>query len=400
MALLAATLAAMLAAMLAATLAAMPPTIMSTAPAQLPHAAAGPSRVARGRVQRITSKGGRALPGQWVVLHRVGTDRAAPLDSIRTGAAGRFVFRYRATGDMNALYFIASTYDGIAYFTPPLKKAVVGGGDADILVYDTTSAPIPISVRGRHVIVTAPDTGKGRTVLEVFELSNDTSVTRVAGASDRPTFETALPEGAFSPAATDGDIAADAVKFAGGRVRVFAPIGPGVKQFSFHYRVPLSKAPITIPSVAQAGVLEVLVEDMQGSATGAKLRAMAPVNLEHRRFRRFLAQDAPANSVVSVTAPTQAGAAFSLRMAIVIVAIGAAMLAGLAASLLRKGPLVARANELGGVDLDAIAREIAALDDALEQKVSPTDAERADHGQARARMKARLTDALARRGGL
>jgi hypothetical protein len=362
--------------------------------------AESPRREARGVVERITAKGELPLRDTWVVLHRIGKDLAAPIDSIRTDAAGRFVFRYHATGDTSALYFIATSYDGIAYFTPPLRKPVVGGGDADLLVYDTTSGPVPISVRGRHVIVTAPDTGKGRAVLEVFELSNDTSLTRVAGTPEKPTFESTLPDGATNPIATDGDIPAEAVKFVNGRVQVFSPIAPGIKQLSFHYRIPLNKKPIAIPSPAPAAVLEVLVEDAEGDASGAKLKKMASVTLEGRAFRRFVAQDAPANAVLTVLAPTQVGAAFSARMAIVIVAIGAAMLAGLAASLMRKGPLVARAGEVGDADVDDIARRIAALDEAFEKNDSPTADQRADHYEARARMKARLTAALARRDGL
>ena len=366
--------------------------------AQAPHTA--PAREARGAVHRVINDGEVPLPGRWVVLHRVGTDAAAPVDSVRTDAAGRFAFHYRATGDTNALYFVASSYGGIAYFTPPLRKPVVAGGDADLLVYDTTSKPIPVSVRGHHVIVTAPDTGKGRLVIEVFELSNDTSVTRVAGTPERATFSTALPDGATVPVATDGDIPADAVKFENGHVLVFAPIAPGVKQLSFHYRIPLNKAPITIPLLAAATVLEVLVEDTQGSATGAKLKKMASVNLEGRPFHRFLARDAPANSVVTVLAPTQVGAVFSTRVAIIVIAIGAVMLAGLAASLMRRGPLVARAHELGDADPDDVARKIAALDDAFEGTDSPTDDQRADHYESRARLKARLTSALARRDGI
>jgi hypothetical protein len=351
-------------------------------------------------VSRITPKGDVPLPGNWVILHRVGRDVAAPIDSTRTDARGHFVFRYHATGDTSAMYFIAASYDGIAYFTPPLRNAITAAGDADLLVYDTTSAPVPISVRGRHVIVTAPDTGKTRGVIEVYELSNDSSVTRIAGIFETPTFETTVPDGATGFAASDGDIPAEAVKFVKGRVRVFAPIAPGIKQLSFHYRVPVNKAPIVLPSVAPTAVLEVLVEDLQGSASGASLKKMASVNIEGRPFKRFLAQDAPGNSAVTVLAPTQVGAAFTTRMAIIVIGIGAAMLAGLGASLMRKGPLVARGHELGDADPDDIARKIAALDDAFEKKSSPSDDERADHYESRARMKAKLTSAIARRDGL
>ena len=133
------------------------------------------------------------------------------------------------------MYFIATSYDGIAYFTPPLGMPVVSGGDADLLVYDTTSGPVPVSVRGRHVIVTAPDTGKGRAVLEVFELSPTTHRSRawlVRRKSRRSRRRS--PMGATNAIATDGDIPAEAVKFVNGRVQVFSPIAPGESN-SFHF---------------------------------------------------------------------------------------------------------------------------------------------------------------------
>ena len=374
--------------------------------AQLPHAgegtaATGGAREARGIVQRVTAKGAVPLAGAWVVLHRVGRDRAAPLDSTRTDDGGHFTFRYRATGDTNALYFIASSYASIAYFTPPLRKAIATGADANLLVYDTTSAPVPIHVRGRHVIVTAPDTGKGRLILEVFELSNDSSLTRVAGTPEKATFETVLPDGAANMVATDGgDIPAEAVKFEAGRVKVFAPMAPGIKQLSVHYRLPLGKAPLAFPVPAPITVLEVLVEGTEGSASGAQLKKMASVTVGGRPFRRFVAQEVPVNAVVTVTTPAASGATLSVRMAFVIVAIGAVMLTGLGASLMRKGPLMARPDEIGDTDPDAVARQIAALDDAFEKKEAPTEDERADHYQARARLKARLTASLARRDSL
>ena len=383
-------------------------TMAGSLPAQLPHgtagaagtAAPGDARAARGVVQRVTAKGAVPLSGAWVVLHRVGKDRAAPLDSTRTDEGGHFAFRYRATGDMNALYFIAASYASIAYFTPPLRKAIASGADANLLVYDTTSAPVTIHVRGRHVIVTAPDTGRGRLILEVFELSNDSSLTRVAGTPEKPTFETALPEGATSPVAAEGDIPAEAVKFEAGGVRVFAPLAPGIKQLSIHYRLPLGKAPLAFPVPALTTVLEVLVEGTEGSASGANLKKMASVNVGGRPFRRFVAEEAPMNAVVTVLAPAATGATVPVRMVFVIVAIGAVMLTGLAASLMRRGPLMARPDEIGDTDPDDVARQIAALDDAFEKKDSPTDDERADHYQARARLKARLTASLARRDRL
>jgi hypothetical protein len=94
------------------------------------------------------------------------------------------------------------------------------------------------------------------------------------------------------------------------------------------------------------------------------------------------------------------GGTFSVRMAVVILATAAAMLASLAAILMRRGPSLGRAFAADEPDPDAIAREVAALDDAFEKKSSPTESDRADHYETRARLKARLTSALARRDGL
>ncbi|MFL5571889.1 MAG: hypothetical protein ACJ78R_00085, partial [Gemmatimonadaceae bacterium] len=61
-----------------------------------------------------------AVSGAWVVLHRVGPDRAGPLDSTLSDARGRYSFNYVRSGSDDAIYFVSASYDGIAYFTPPL----------------------------------------------------------------------------------------------------------------------------------------------------------------------------------------------------------------------------------------------------------------------------------------
>ena len=117
------------------------------------------------------------------------------MDSLRTDAHGQYTFRYQPRGAADAVYFVSASYDGIAYFSQPLGQPVARGPDAEITVFDTTSQPVPIRIRGRHLIVSAPGAGGSRTVVEVFELSNDSSVTLVSpGTSgDRPTWHTAIP---------------------------------------------------------------------------------------------------------------------------------------------------------------------------------------------------------------
>jgi hypothetical protein len=357
-------------------------------------------REVRGRVMRAGPAEPRPLPGVWVTLHRVTTVHSGALDSVRTDAAGRYAFRYTAVAaDSAAIFFASSTYAGIAYLTDRLEGRVVAGDAAELMVFDTTSAPVPIHLRGRHVIVTAPDSTGTRLVMEVFELSNDTTVTLVPGAANRATFQAPLPDGATDARAGDGDISPRSVTFGDGQARVSAPIAPGIKQFSFSYRLPGKQRSLHIAVPAATPVLEVLIEDAAGSAVGGRLRSVPPTAMEGRSFKRFLAQDVAANSPIVIDAPTRGGPVVGIRTAIIMVAVGALLLLMLSRGFVRRSPLLG-APQRATADADALARQIAMLDAAFEALPSPREKDRADHYEKRARLKARLTAALAVRDGL
>ena len=110
-------------------------------PAVLPD---GTRRV-RGRIVTPRDSAMRAVPNAWVTLHRVASDRAGPLDSVRTGADGGYAFTYRPSGAANAIYFVSVQHDGIAYFSSPFRDAVVAGEKAEVTVFDTTSARVPVN---------------------------------------------------------------------------------------------------------------------------------------------------------------------------------------------------------------------------------------------------------------
>jgi len=143
----------------------------------LPQEVSG--RIVRPGVRRMDP-----VTGAWVVLHRVGSDGAGPLDSLQSDARGRFSFKYQRTGSADAVYFVSAMYDGIAYFTPPLPEGKVSGENGEITVFDTTSGHVPITLQGHHVVVSAVDANSLRTVVEVYDLSNDSSVTRVAAGDN------------------------------------------------------------------------------------------------------------------------------------------------------------------------------------------------------------------------
>jgi len=298
--------------------------------------APGTWRVAEGRVLRALGDTSVALPNQWVTLHRVGPDTAAPLDSVQTDARGKFDFRYQLSGSRDAIYFASSTHGGIAYFTPPLTGATTERGALELVVFDTSSVSRPLSVRGRHVIVGAPAPSGGRTVIEVFEISNDSSVTLVAGPGDAPTFTAMVPRTASAFQVRESDVAKDAITLRDGRVEVRAPIAPGLRQIAFSYEMPKRAKALRFPVERPTPVLEVLAEEPLARIGGGAVTEVDPVTIDGRGFRRYLAQDPPPAGVVTMEFPATPTATRQLYLAVVIVAVGAAMLAALARAAMRR----------------------------------------------------------------
>jgi hypothetical protein len=290
---------------------------------------------------RVVKPGGDsvvAVADAWVTLHRVGTDHAGPVDSTHTNGSGHYTFRYKRTGASDAIYFVSSSHDGVAYFSHPLNAGDESGDDGEIVVFDTTSRHVPMTIRGRHLIVSRAAADGLRTVTEVFELSNDTSVTRIApNESDAgAVWSSGLPSGAGTPVVADGDIPAAAVRFANSRALVYAPFAPGMKQLAFHYDLPADAFPLKIPFEHGTVVFEVLVEDPTGTATGAKLAAVAPVAIDGHEFHRYLASDVPANSVAVISVPEVKQPPALLFVAGLTLLIGGAMTVTLARALRRR----------------------------------------------------------------
>jgi hypothetical protein len=279
------------------------------------------------------------VPGIWVTLHRVGSDRAAPLDSVRADGDGRYAFTYRRSGDESAIYFVSASYGGIAYFAPALNEAVVKGDNAAIAVYDTTSTHIPIGVRGHHIVVSAVDANGQRSITEVYELSNDTLVTRIASGTDShgAAWTAGVPAQASNFSVSQGDFPGASVTFRDAQVAVFAPIAPGMAQLAFSYALPASAFPLSVRIEKPTQILEVLIEDERGSVKGARLQEKDPVVLEHRSFRRFLADEVPMNSVSLINLPATARPSVDRRYLVALtLVIGGAMIAALARALRRR----------------------------------------------------------------
>lgn len=293
----------------------------------------------QGRVVKPGAESMIPMSHLMVTLHRVGSDTAGPVDSMRTTADGHYHFDYHRTGASDAVYFTAASYGGVAYFSAPFKSDTPPTtDDAEITVFDTTSKPVPIDVRGRHLVVGALDAQGTRRITEVFELSNDTSVTRVA-VGDAPSgasWSVALPSAARQPEVPEGDIPAGAVQFAQGRALVYAPMAPGVKQLVVSYLVPDGAFPLDIALHDSISVFEVLLEEPQATATGVSFRSMGTVSLGGRAFRRFLATNVAANQTVHLDTPSVPRPINPWYMAGLTIVIGGAMVGALAYALKRR----------------------------------------------------------------
>jgi len=336
-----------------------------------------------------------AVPGAWVTLHRVAPDSSGPVDSVRADAGGRYSIRYRPAGG-EAVYFASSMFGSVAYFTAPLPATDAGGDAGEITVFDTTSAPVPIHTRGRHLVVSASGADGRRTLVEVFELSNDTTITVVAGARGRATWSAPLAPNAENFQVGQSDIGGSAVQFRDGRVLVFASISPGIRQVAFSYSVPAADFPLALPVAESVGVFEVLLEDPGASASGGGLAEQPAVSLEGRSFRRFIAQDMRGGADVTITVGDPTGPRGNRYLFAPVAVAAAVMAVALAFALTRRRPARLVQRDDAPADVAHLARDIAELDDAFARVDAPTDVERDAYEQRRQALKARLAAALAK----
>jgi len=366
------------------------------------------ARSVDGRVRRpvsvdADSTGMGPAVGTWVTLHRVGKDTAGPIDSIRTDAKGKYGFRYTPFGASDGVYFASTTWGGIAYFTPPLKNVDSRGDEAEITVFDTTSVRFQLTVKGRHLIVGKADTTQFRTIIEVFELSNDSLRTLVATdtTSPMPTWSISVPASALDVRANEGEVSPDAFVAGPGRVSIYAPIAPGIKQVAFSYKVPNSSFPLSMRAEGGAVVFEVLLEEQQGLVTGKGFANVDPVTLERRNFRRFLSQDVQPNAELIIELPSSGAPARNLYIAGLLIAIGMLMMVALMRSMQRRAanrvPVepTMRPRESEAPLHERLAQEIAALDETYARIAEPSDAVKKAYDIRRSELKGALGAALA-----
>jgi len=239
------------------------------------------------------------------VLHRVAMSGGAAVDSVRSDARGRFRLAV-SRPDTSAIYLVSTWHGGVAYFSAPLPLLPHGTRSADTLfVWDTTSVGPPFGISRRLLTVARPKRDGTRDVLEIIELNNTDTRTRVAPDTLRPTWAGAIPRDAIQFQAGQGDFSAQAVTRRGDSVLVFGPIQPGgPRQLTFGYVLPATGRPVTVPIDQAVAELDLLLEDTTARAGAPALVALGVTAIEDRRFARYRAGPVRAGAPVTIEFPS------------------------------------------------------------------------------------------------
>lgn len=246
--------------------------------------------------------------GSWVVLHRVGRDRQGPLDSMRTGADGRFGFTYPA--DTTALHIITADHAGIQYFSPPLSTNPDVPNEPLTLVVNDTSSSAPVEMTSRFIVVSAPEADGFRTVVELLTFTNRSSFTRVAPDSATAAWSFGVPASADRFVAEPGELSHEAIVAGPSSVSIYAPLAPGDRQLTLRYALPRTEGTITWPFTQAASGVELLVEEEEATVLAPSLEQVDSTTIDGRNFRRWAgAMPAGDSIVLEVPAPLQVGGA-------------------------------------------------------------------------------------------
>jgi hypothetical protein len=335
------------------------------------------------------------LAGAYVVAHRVGPQEQGPIDSMRSGADGGFRFRVAAP-DTGAVYVVSTRYDGIGYFSAPISPQDRAGADTiRLAVYDTSTGGAPLDVEVRHLVIASPGADGSRAVLDIAQVGNAGTTTRVAKDSAAATFWMLIPSGMVSFEVGESDVPPSAIRRDADTVLVHAPFPPGHKQIVVSYVIPRGARSVRLPFGRTTARLELLVEDSTARATGVPLVAGNPMELQGRSFRRFSAGRIDAGQAAVVTFGRTGGRHLTwLAVVLAALVLGAG---GYAAARRRTGVAPAR-GDAAAPDGDALLRRIVALDERYAGREAATPPpEWAAYQAQRAALKQQLADRLARR---
>ena len=352
--------------------------------------------VAAGRVLRPGASDTAPVSGARVVLHRIGADAQGPIDSLVSGEAGRFRFRF--SPDTGAIYLLSARYQSIEYFSQPVSAGVTRPDTGlSLLVHDTSSAA-PVGLGTRHLIIPRAGDDGTRDALDLIILRNESHLARVAPDSMGASWSMPLPPGSEGLEVGESDVSSETVSRRGDSLYLGAPIGPGEKQLSLQYHLPPDMSVVAVPVGAGGGTMNLLVEDPGASVTGPGLAAVDSQVVLGRLFRRW-SGEVPAGAIIRIQLPVSGGeSTLVLALLVAGVALGlgvAAWRLGRRSTAPSAAPPAPRRLE-PAAEREVLLSRIARLDATYAGRESEMSTEEwQDYVARRARLKAELESALA-----
>jgi hypothetical protein len=204
-------------------------------------AAAFPSGVSALTIQGAIVKGEvpKPVPGQAVQLHVVRGEEELKGTTSTTGADGRYQF----TGldqDPAISYYVSTEYENAFYTEGPFTGGQGETVSQDFTVYDVGRDITAVQVKNHHIIIERKSDGFHVTEILIFENKG-----RAAYLGTGPDHAENAGARVGLPASIEGfqpGIGGDAqtTHLKGRELSSERPIPPGVRPFSFTYRIPLS----------------------------------------------------------------------------------------------------------------------------------------------------------------
>ena len=288
-----------------------------------------------GRVLR----GGRdtvPLSNAVVVLHRMASASAGPIDSVRSDARGRYRLALR-NPDSTSGYVVSVWYDSIAYFSLPLNVVSRPAVHVeDILTFPASRTGPPLRLARRLATISTATADGSREVLEILELENPGQATRITDDTLVPTWSGRLPGRTGQYRAGQGDVSPEAMRFRNDSVLIYAPIPPGpAKQLSFDYTLAAGARTFVMPIDQPTVEVNLLVEDTVALVIAPKLESFGVKEIEGRRFAAYRAGPLAAGERVEIRLPPGKFRAQAL-LPYVIAVVAAGMLVALVWALRRR----------------------------------------------------------------
>jgi hypothetical protein len=241
--------------------------------------------------------GGASTAGTSVILVSFGRAEQKPLGQLTTQASADGHYSFSGVDrDPNFVYIIVARYQNVNYPTDqPFQLQDQPNYQADITVYDATTADDAIKLERLNLLVVGADQGVVQ-FMEMGSLLNSGDRTFVTeNPQDQAlarAIKFALPNGALGVQMQTGFNDQDVIQAVGG-VQVTSPVPPGSHQFALSFQLPYSgsSADVSMQMPYPTGTYSVYLPDTGIKLDARGLTAGGPAQLGGQSYALYSAND-------------------------------------------------------------------------------------------------------------